>query len=149
MKHPITPFPWHIGGTFKPDGDDPRTSIWGSPAPGMQSGNRVANDVRPADARLIINALQRLQMIADAAKDGASLTWIRAVAEEGLRGEPLSRLPVAPESAPSQETQIRTAAEALIEEIQQFIPVSTYCTAVIPMRLVMALRNALEGYVDG
>lgn len=34
----------------------------------------------------------RLKMIADAAKDGASLTWIRAVAEEGLRGEPLVEL---------------------------------------------------------
>lgn len=37
----------------------------------------------------------RLTMIRDAAKDGASLTWIRAVADEGLRGEPLSALEVA------------------------------------------------------
>lgn len=36
--------------------------------------------------------MKRLQMIADAAKDGASLTWIRAVAEEGLRGEPLAEI---------------------------------------------------------
>jgi hypothetical protein len=36
--------------------------------------------------------MQRLRMIADAAKDGASLTWIRAVAEEGLRGESLAEL---------------------------------------------------------
>ena len=35
----------------------------------------------------------RLTMIRDAAKDGASLTWIRAVADEGLRGEPLAKLP--------------------------------------------------------
>lgn len=54
MKHPITPFPWHTGGTTMPDSDDPRTSIWGPAAPGMQSGNCVANQVRPADAALIL-----------------------------------------------------------------------------------------------
>jgi len=32
----------------------------------------------------------RLEMIREAAKDGASLTWIRAVADEGLRGELLT-----------------------------------------------------------
>ena len=36
--------------------------------------------------------LTRLQMIADAAKDGASLTWIKAVANEGLLDEPLAKL---------------------------------------------------------
>lgn len=54
MKHPITPFPWHTGGTTMPDSDDPRTSIWGPAAPGMQSGNCVASGVRPADAALIL-----------------------------------------------------------------------------------------------
>lgn len=54
MKRPATPFPWHTSGTFMPGSDDPRTSIWGPAAPGMQSGNCVANKVRPADAALIL-----------------------------------------------------------------------------------------------
>lgn len=49
--------------------------------------------------------IQRLQMIADAAKDGASLTWIRAVAEEGLRGEPLVEL-----QTPSEDIYTRKIA---------------------------------------
>jgi hypothetical protein len=54
MKRPATAFPWRTGGIFMPGSEDPRTSIWGPVAPGMQSGHCVASQVRPADAALII-----------------------------------------------------------------------------------------------
>jgi hypothetical protein len=47
----------------------------------------------PVTGSLAELRLTRLKMIADAAKDGASLTWIKAVANEGLLDEPLASLP--------------------------------------------------------
>lgn len=59
-----------------------------------QSGSAKAAARAGAESTAALSlAMDRLQMIIDAAKDGASLTWIRAVAEEGLRGEPLVELP--------------------------------------------------------
>lgn len=39
-----------------PDSDDPRVSIWGPTPPGKQSGDWIAKDVRPANAKLICSA---------------------------------------------------------------------------------------------
>lgn len=60
---------------------------------GLKShAERQTADAYSAPPAIASLPMQRLQMIADAAKDGASLTWIRAVAEEGLRGDPLAEL---------------------------------------------------------
>lgn len=50
--------------------------------------SKLSADLREA-ANAVDQLRSRLQMIYDGAKDGASLTWIRAVADEGLRGEKL------------------------------------------------------------
>jgi hypothetical protein len=56
----FTPGPWHLGGIGNPL-TDPRYNIWGLPAnwlpaKGMQSGECIAQDVTPANARLIAAA---------------------------------------------------------------------------------------------
>ncbi len=53
-KH--TPGPWHTGGTFMPGTPDATQNIWSKAPPGCQSGDQVAQHVRPADARLIARA---------------------------------------------------------------------------------------------
>lgn len=49
-------------------------------------------------ATALTGRYDRLTMIRDAAKDGASLTWIRAVADEGMRDEPMANLTALQES---------------------------------------------------
>lgn len=52
----------------------------------------VMNDIAWAADEIAL-AKSRLEMIRDAAANGVSLVWIRAVADEGLRSEPLVDLP--------------------------------------------------------
>lgn len=53
VKH--TPGPWHTGGTaFLREG--PRMNVWSRTAKGDQSGEILAKDVKPANARLMAAA---------------------------------------------------------------------------------------------
>lgn len=51
-----TPGPWTTGGIFDPRGPNPKQSVWGPTAPGMQSGVLVVDRAPKADATLIAHA---------------------------------------------------------------------------------------------
>ncbi len=51
-----TPGLWHTGGIFNPGTPDRYCSIWSNPKAGEQSGDQIAQYVRPEDAALICEA---------------------------------------------------------------------------------------------
>lgn len=53
-KH--TPGPWHTGGTSYLRRDDPRMNVWSRTKAGKQSGEILASEVKPANARLMAAA---------------------------------------------------------------------------------------------
>jgi hypothetical protein len=62
----ISAGPWHTGGIFNPNSDDPRVWIWTPVPAGAQSGEVVAKDVRPRDAQLICAASELLSLLREA-----------------------------------------------------------------------------------
>ncbi len=67
-KH--TPGPWHTGGTSFPGTDRARMNVWSPTPKGMQSGDIIAANCKPADARLIAAAPELLDALRVVASDG-------------------------------------------------------------------------------
>ena len=77
-----TATPWHLGG-ITDLATRPRTSIWGPVAPGMQSGEWIAQDITQANAAFIVQAVN--------SHDALVATIIRGVLGDLYR-EPTARL---------------------------------------------------------
>ncbi len=55
-----TPGPWRTGGTSFPGTDQARMNVWSPTPKGMQSGDIIAANCKPADAHLIAAAPELL-----------------------------------------------------------------------------------------
>jgi hypothetical protein len=59
-----TPLPWNTAGIANPL-TDPRVNLWGPTPRGMQSGTLVAKELTPADARLVLCAVNSHDALVD------------------------------------------------------------------------------------
>ncbi|MGA7807866.1 hypothetical protein [Bradyrhizobium sp.] len=68
-----TPGPWHVGGIFMPNSDDPRANVWGPTPQGFQSGLVICKKAKPMDARLIAAAPDLLRACIESRKLGMKI----------------------------------------------------------------------------